>query len=91
MLEQLQQQGFGEHWQPILLAWMQVLLNTPLNDTGVALSALAPQHKQAELQFYLPIEQLLQARELDTASGQWHFCLPSAGAIGGRHGFVIQR
>ncbi|CAI1846327.1 Exodeoxyribonuclease V beta chain [Serratia quinivorans] len=65
LLEQLQQQGFGEHWQPILLAWMQVLLNTPLNDTGVALSALAPQHKQAELQFYLPIEQLLQARELD--------------------------
>jgi exodeoxyribonuclease V beta subunit len=65
LLEQLQQQGFAEHWQPILLAWMQVLLNTPLNDTGVALSALAPQHKQAELQFYLPIEQLLQARELD--------------------------
>jgi exodeoxyribonuclease V beta subunit len=65
LLEQLQQQGFAEHWQPILLAWMQVLLNTPLNDTGVALSALAQQHKQAELQFYLPIEQLLQARELD--------------------------
>ena len=65
MLEQLQQQGFAEHWQPILLAWMQVLLNTPLNDTGVMLSALAPQHKQAELQFYLPIGQLLQAHELD--------------------------
>ncbi|CAI1166132.1 Exodeoxyribonuclease V beta chain [Serratia quinivorans] len=65
LLEQLQQQGFAEHWQPILLAWMQVLLNTPLNDTGVVLSALAPQHKQAELQFYLPIEQLLQAHELD--------------------------
>lgn len=65
LLEQLQQQGFAEHWQPILLAWMQVLLNTPLNDTGVVLSALAPQQKQAELQFYLPIDRLLQARELD--------------------------
>lgn len=65
LLEQLQQQGFADHWQPILLAWMQVLLNTPLNDTGVVLSALVPQHKQAELQFYLPIGQLLQAHELD--------------------------
>lgn len=65
LLEQLQQQGFADHWQPILLAWMQVLLNTPLNDSGVSLSALAPQQKQAELQFYLPIEKLLQARDLD--------------------------
>ncbi|QPS87034.1 exodeoxyribonuclease V subunit beta [Serratia plymuthica] len=65
LFEQLQQQGFAEHWQPVLLAWMQVLLNVPLNDAGVSLSALAPQHKQAELQFYLPIEKLLQAGELD--------------------------
>ncbi|ANS44450.1 exodeoxyribonuclease V subunit beta [Serratia inhibens] len=65
LLEQLQQQGFAEHWQPILQAWMQVLLNVPLNDAGVSLSALAPQYKQAELQFYLPIEKLLQAGELD--------------------------
>lgn len=63
--EQLQQQGFAEHWQPILLAWMQVLLNTPLDDSGVTLSALTPQHKQAELQFYLPINRLLQAKALD--------------------------
>ncbi len=25
LLAQLQQHGFAEHWQPILLAWMQVL------------------------------------------------------------------
>ncbi len=65
LLEQLQQQGFAEHWQPILLTWMQVLLNTPLADSGVTLAALTPQHKQAELQFYLPINRLLQAQELD--------------------------
>lgn len=65
LLEQLQRQGFAEHWQPVLLAWMQVLLTTPLNDSGVTLAALAPQHKQAELQFYLPINRLLQAPELD--------------------------
>lgn len=65
LLEQLQRQGFAEHWQPVLLAWMQVLLTTPLNDSGLTLAALAPQHKQAELQFYLPINRLLQAPELD--------------------------
>jgi exodeoxyribonuclease V beta subunit len=36
-----------------------------LNDTEVALVALTPQQKQAELQFYLPIDRLLQANELD--------------------------
>ena len=65
LLAQLQQHGFAEHWQPILLAWMRVLLNTPLADSGVTLAALMPQHKQAELQFYLPINRLLQAKELD--------------------------
>ncbi|MHA7845577.1 exodeoxyribonuclease V subunit beta [Serratia sp. D1N4] len=65
LLEQLQKQGFEEHWLPVLKEWMQVLLNTPLNDSGVALSALKPQFKQAEMQFYLPINGLLQARELD--------------------------
>lgn len=69
LLAQLQQHGFAEHWQPILLAWMRVLLNTPLADSGVTLAALMPQHKQAELQFYLPINRLLQAKELD-ATGE---------------------
>ncbi|NIG62669.1 MAG: exodeoxyribonuclease V subunit beta [Serratia symbiotica] len=65
LLKQLQQQGFADHWQPILLAWVQVLLTTPLNNHGVTLAALSPQHKQAELQFYLPINRVLQANELD--------------------------
>lgn len=65
LLEQLQQQGFEEHWLPVLYDWMQVLLNTPLNDSGVMLAVLAAEAKQAELQFYLPINGLLQARELD--------------------------
>ncbi len=65
LLAQLQQHGFAEHWQPILLAWMRVLLNTPLADSGVTLAALTPQHKQVEMEFYLPINRLLQAKELD--------------------------
>ncbi|AHG19243.1 exonuclease V subunit beta [Chania multitudinisentens RB-25] len=65
LLEQLLQQGFDAHWLPVVKTWMQVLLNTPLNSSGVALSALAAEFKQAEMQFYLPINGLLQARELD--------------------------
>lgn len=65
LLEQLQQQGFAEHWLPVLKDWMQVLLATPLNDSGVALADLPAQCKQAEMQFYLPINGLLQARDLD--------------------------
>lgn len=63
--EQLQQNGIDEQWLPMLAQWMQALLNTPLNDAGVALAELAPQHKQAELQFYLPISRMLQAHDLD--------------------------
>ncbi|WON76013.1 exodeoxyribonuclease V subunit beta [Serratia sp. UGAL515B_01] len=63
--EQLQTQGLEEHWLPVLRDWMHVLLNTPLNDSGVALCALSAESRQAELQFYLPINGLLQASELD--------------------------
>ncbi|GAA3896357.1 MULTISPECIES: exodeoxyribonuclease V subunit beta [Gibbsiella] len=63
--EQLQQNGIDEQWLPVLAQWMQALLNTPLNDAGIVLAALAPQHKQAELQFYLPISRMLQAHDLD--------------------------
>ncbi|ATA20835.1 DNA helicase/exodeoxyribonuclease V beta subunit [Gibbsiella quercinecans] len=63
--EQLQQNGIDEQWLPVLAQWIQALLNTPLNDAGIMLAALAPQHKQAELQFYLPISRMLQAHDLD--------------------------
>ncbi|WP_447882814.1 exodeoxyribonuclease V subunit beta [Serratia fonticola] len=65
LLAQLQQQGLEEHWLPVLSGWMQVLLNVPLNSSGVALSALPAGARQAELQFYLPIGGLLQAQQLD--------------------------
>ncbi len=50
---------------PVLSGWMHVLLNAPLNSSGVALSALPSGARQAELQFYLPIGGLLQAQQLD--------------------------
>lgn len=65
LTEQLQLQGFGEQWSPMLYQWLNDIVQVPLNDTGLTLSALTPERKQAELQFYLPIHTLLHASELD--------------------------
>ncbi|KEY59360.1 exodeoxyribonuclease V subunit beta [Serratia sp. DD3] len=65
LLEQVQKQGVEPHWLPVLYHWMQGVLNTPLNHSGVMLAALPAGARQAELQFYLPINRLLQASELD--------------------------
>ncbi|CNI99082.1 exodeoxyribonuclease V subunit beta [Yersinia mollaretii] len=66
LAEQLQRQGFGEQWLPMLSQWLNDILQVPLNTTGVTLAGLPPQSKQAELQFYLPIDTLLRASELDS-------------------------
>lgn len=66
LAEQLQLNGYDACWQPVLQTWMETLLHTVLNDSGATLAQLTPQAKQAELQFYLPIGQLLQASQLDT-------------------------
>ncbi|WP_437214384.1 exodeoxyribonuclease V subunit beta [Pectobacterium sp. LFLA-215] len=65
LAEQLQLQGFEAHWQPVLKTWMDTLLHTPLNEQGMTLSALDNADKQAELQFYIPIEAPIQAAQLD--------------------------
>lgn len=66
LAEQLQRQGFGEQWLPMLSQWLNDILQVSLNTTGVTLAGLPPQSKQAELQFYLPIDTLLRAGELDS-------------------------
>lgn len=65
LADQLQLQGFEAHWQPVLKTWMDTLLHTPLNEQGMTLSALDNADKQAELQFYIPIEAPIQAAQLD--------------------------
>ncbi|CNI13352.1 exonuclease V subunit beta [Yersinia aldovae] len=65
LAEQLQQQGFGEQWSVMLYQWLNDIVQTPLNKTGVTLAQLTPHSKLAELQFYLPIDRLLCANELD--------------------------
>ncbi|GKX43445.1 RecBCD enzyme subunit RecB [Pectobacterium carotovorum subsp. carotovorum] len=65
LAEQLQLQGFEAHWHPVLKTWMDTLLHTSLNDQGIMLSALDNADKQAELQFYIPIDAPIQAAQLD--------------------------
>ncbi|MEH2919655.1 exodeoxyribonuclease V subunit beta [Samsonia erythrinae] len=65
LAEQLQRQGLEAHWHPVLKAWMDTLLNTPLNAQGIRLSAMGKPDKQTELQFYLPIAAPMLAVQLD--------------------------
>lgn len=63
--EQLEAQGYSSDWLPVLQAWLSNVLSTPLDDSGMSLGALQPGQHQSELQFYLPIDDLLQASQLD--------------------------
>lgn len=69
--ERLQQQGFSEQWAPVLHQWLNDIVQTPLTDTGATLAGLSPERKQAELQFYLPIDSLLRAEVLDRLIKQY--------------------
>ncbi|PKH25042.1 exodeoxyribonuclease V subunit beta [Enterobacterales bacterium CwR94] len=70
MLEHLAQQGIDPVWAPMLCHWLQAILRTPLHESGVTLQALAPQEKQAEMAFWLPIRGLLTPAKLDAVIQQ---------------------
>lgn len=63
--EQLSQQGLDEVWLPVLQVWLADILHTPLSENGPCLAQIPPAARLVEMQFYLPIEQLLQSGELD--------------------------
>ncbi|EIC84253.1 exodeoxyribonuclease V subunit beta [Serratia sp. M24T3] len=63
--EMLEAQGYSAEWLPILQEWVDTVLTTPLDDTGMSLSALEPAQHQSELQFYLPIDGLLKPQDLN--------------------------
>ncbi|WP_315708166.1 exodeoxyribonuclease V subunit beta [Brenneria uluponensis] len=66
LMTQLQAYGIDEIWCSVLRQWMETILTTPLNKDGIQLAELDNGHKQAEMQFYLPIQQAMQARNLDS-------------------------
>ena len=63
--EQLRNQGISGEWQQMMTDWLTLVLNVPLNQTGVSLQQLMPKQRHAELEFYLPIVSELQADRLD--------------------------
>lgn len=65
LAEQIKQFNLEEHWLFVLERWLQDILQTPLNSQGIKLADISADKKQAELQFYLPIDSLLQAKTLD--------------------------
>ncbi|WAM45383.1 exodeoxyribonuclease V subunit beta [Edwardsiella piscicida] len=65
LAEQCQAQGIDLAWVPTLAQWLTQILQTPLDESGLTLSHLAPSQRQPELQFYLPIARPLRAEALD--------------------------
>ena len=65
LADSLSQQGLEPEWLPVMTDWMQRILATPLNESGVSLNQLSPADCRTELEFYLPISRLLTADDLD--------------------------
>ncbi len=68
---QLQLAGFDIQWATMLQTWLQTILTTSLNKEGLVLSQLNPEDQLDEMQFYLPIDTLLTAEELDQLTHQY--------------------
>jgi len=61
----LQQNGYPLHWQPMLTDWIARVVSTPLNDQGIQLGKVQASDRLVEMGFYLPIDGLLTASDLD--------------------------
>ncbi|EMI5491439.1 exodeoxyribonuclease V subunit beta [Providencia stuartii] len=65
LVEKLELSGFESKWADMLQLWLTAIVQAPLNDDGLCLSALAASDMLDEMQFYLPIDSLLEAKQLD--------------------------
>jgi len=63
--DQLQHNGYPSDWLPVLEQWIERVLHTPLNAEGLTLSAIKSSERLIEMEFYLPINNLLTAADLD--------------------------
>ncbi|MGL4858500.1 MAG: PD-(D/E)XK nuclease family protein, partial [Enterobacteriaceae bacterium] len=67
----LLQHGFDPVWLPVLQQWLQTILTVPLYPESLSLSCLPSSERQVEMQFYLPVNTLLQAQQLDSLARQY--------------------
>lgn len=63
--EQLKKQGISIVWLPVMMCWIESIIAMPLDGEMFSLSHLAPCSCQAELPFFLPIDVLVKACDLD--------------------------
>lgn len=70
LAQHLQQNGYPLHWQPMLSAWITRVLSTPLNAQGIHLAQVQSSDRLVEMAFYLPIDNVLTARELSALIAQ---------------------
>lgn len=63
--DQLQHNGYPLSWLPVIEQWIDRVLHTPLNAEGLTLSAIKSSDRLIEMEFYLPINNLLTAADLD--------------------------
>lgn len=63
--QHLQKNGYPLYWQKILNQWIINVVRTPLNMQGITLSGVSNHDRLVEMAFYLPIDGLLKAQELN--------------------------
>lgn len=71
LTQKLQESGFDIKWAPMLQEWLLVIVHSPLAEDGLCLSALQPEDMLDEMQFYLPIDSVLEARDIDRVAHQF--------------------
>ncbi|MGV3345985.1 exodeoxyribonuclease V subunit beta [Enterobacteriaceae bacterium LUAb1] len=81
LAEKLALQGMASHWLPIMRDWLQTILCAPLGDSGASLQQLHATDKQAELAFWLPIQQRLTAERVTAVISQYDMLSAQAGAL----------
>lgn len=62
---QIKKYYFDPHWNIIIQKWIHTVINTPLNQKNLTLSQINHTNKKTELEFYLPINTDLTAKQLD--------------------------
>lgn len=63
--KKLSQQGIDTVWLPVITDWIKNIISMRLDGGSLSLAHLAPDSRHTELSFYLPINAVVQARDLD--------------------------
>lgn len=71
LTEKLESSGFDVEWAPMLQEWLKAIVEAPLAEDGLCLSALQPQDQLDEMQFYLPIDAIINAKNVDNITHEY--------------------